>query len=128
MFVDITYGPGLVKVSTVDTGSDALIMDDFEALQYNNYGLVVINNDTWTPFNDPAKLVKGKFVLHVINSDGSQEELILETEFYACSPKCKINNIGLSNGFGSMSPLKNQQGIEYITFDTFPKTARSTTD
>jgi len=118
-YVDITYGPGLVKLAMVDTGNDVLIMDDFKALQEAQPGIVVKINNTFTPWNEPAKFVKGKFTLHVINSDGSQEDLTLEAEFYACSPKCdrNNNNIGLSNGFGSMSPLKNQQGIEYMTFD-----------
>ena len=118
--IDITYGPNLVKPATVDTGGKVLIMNDFVALQAAQPDIVVIYNNTSTPWSKPAKFVKGKFTLHVINSDGSQEDLTLETEFYACDPICYgmgSNNIGLSNGFGSMSPLKKQQGIEHMTFD-----------
>jgi len=118
MFVSITYGPGLEKATLLDTGGRVLIMDDFKALKEAQPDIEVITEDTFTPWNEPAKFVKGKFTLQVTTSDG-YEDLTLEAEFYACSPRCSNNNIGLSNGFGSMSPLKNQQGIEYMTFD-FP--------
>ena len=122
LYVDITYGPGLVKLAAVDTGGMVLIMDDFEALIKAQPGIVVIS-EGYTPWNNPAKFVEGNFTLHVTNSDGSQEDLPFETKFWACSPKCSNNNIatnnnlGLSNGLDSLSPFKNQSGIEHITFD-----------
>ena len=118
MKIAITYGPNLTVGATVDTGDYELIMNDFNALQEAQPGIEVLDYNATTGFNDPAYKVRGNFTLHVINSDGSQEDLTLEAEFFACIRNCHINNIGMSNGLGTTtSPFKNQQGIEYITYD-----------